>query len=157
MRFLGVDFGRKRIGLALSDSTGLVATPWLTVEAGQSPAQSASTIADAISSAERDRLGDADPVAGIVVGLPRRLDGSDTDETAQARALADALGARTGVVVHLQDERLTSHEAERRLAEREPDWRRRKARIDAAAAAIILQDFLDERARASRVEPTGAC
>src|SRR5262245_26252513 len=157
MRFLGVDFGRRRIGLALSDSTGLVATPWRTLEAGESPDQSDARIADAIAWAERDRLGEADTVAGIVVGLPRRLDGSDNDETAHARALADALGARTGVAVHLQDERLSSHEAERRLAERERDWRPRKARIDAVAAAIILQDFLDERARSSRVEPTGAC
>ncbi len=57
-----------------------------------------------------------------------------------------ALHALTGLEVHLQDERLTSHEAEQRLAEREPDWRRRKSQIDAVAAAIILQDFLDHRA-----------
>jgi putative Holliday junction resolvase len=94
--------------------------------------------------------GDEDPSDGIetvVVGLPRRLGGEDTHETASARDFADALRQLAGMDVHLQDERLTSHEAERRLAEREPDWRRRKDRIDAVAAAIILQDFLDERAR----------
>jgi putative Holliday junction resolvase len=53
------------------------------------------------------------------------------------------LRARTALPVFVQDERLTSVEAEARLAEREPDWRRRKARLDAAAAAVILQDFLD--------------
>ena len=57
--------------------------------------------------------------------------------------------ALTGLLVHLQDERLSSHEAEQRLAERERDWRRRKAKLDAAAAAVILQDYLDGRSRAS--------
>ena len=61
------------------------------------------------------------------------------------RAFANALVKRLGVPVHLQDERLTSHEAEQRLAVREKDWRRRKSKLDAAAAAIILQDFLDTR------------
>ena len=56
-----------------------------------------------------------------------------------------ALAALTGLPVHLQDERLTSHEAEARLAERERDWRARKKKVDAAAAAIILQDYLDSR------------
>ena len=64
-------------------------------------------------------------------------------------------GSLTGLVVHLQDERLTSHEAESRLAVRERDWRRRKAKLDAAAAAVILQDYLDGRARvgAQTAEP----
>ena len=62
-------------------------------------------------------------------------------------AVALTLRTLAGMDVHLQDERLTSREAESRLAEREPDWRRRKARLDAAAAAIILQDFLDARGR----------
>ena len=65
---------------------------------------------------ERDTLEDH-AFAGIVVGLPRRLGGEDTDQTASARALADALTRRKGFVVHMQDERLTSREAESRLAE----------------------------------------
>jgi putative Holliday junction resolvase len=58
------------------------------------------------------------------------------------------------LTVTLQDERLTSHEAEQRLAAREPDWRKRKAQLDAEAAAVILQDYLDARARSSPSDPT---
>ena len=142
MRFLGVDCGRKRIGLALSDATGLLASPWKTISALETPQASAARIAALLDDA-RDPLDDAAAVGAIVVGLPRRLDGTDNEETSSARALAQAIRERTGLEVHLQDERLTSREADARLAEREPDWRRRKQRIDAAAAAIILQDFLD--------------
>jgi len=80
---------------------------------------------------------------GIVVGLPRKLDGRDTDQTADVRQFALALEVQTGVDVVLQDERLTSVEAESRLAVRDRDWRSRKQRLDAEAAAVILQDYLD--------------
>jgi putative Holliday junction resolvase len=86
-----------------------------------------------------------DGLSMLVVGLPRRLDGSPNEMTARVRAFAEALGQRTGLPVVMQDERLTSREAESRLALREKDWRARKARLDAAAAAIILQDYLDSR------------
>jgi putative Holliday junction resolvase len=148
VRYLGVDFGRRRIGLAVSDASAILARPWRTIEAGASPRASAEVVVRALADLN-DPLDADEPVAAIVVGLPRRLDGSDNEATAPARALAESLRALTGLSVFLQDERLTSHEAEQLLAEREPDWRRRKARIDAAAAAIILQDFLDTRAGAA--------
>lgn len=155
MRFLGVDVGRKRIGLALSDASGLIATPWQTIQAGSSLDDTLGRITRALTSL-RDPLDDTPGIAGIVVGLPRRLDGSDNEQTALARTFAGALGAATGLEVQLQDERLTSHEAEARLAEREPDWRRRKAMLDAAAAAILLQDFLDQRRRTPGAPAAGA-
>jgi putative Holliday junction resolvase len=142
VRLLGVDYGKKRIGLALSDASGVLARPWMAVPAGGSPAGSARAVAVALQQA-RDPLDDTADIGAVVVGLPRRLDGRDNEQTAGARELASTLAAATGLPVYLQDERLTSREAEARLAEREPDWRRRKAHIDAAAAAIILQDFLD--------------
>jgi putative Holliday junction resolvase len=83
----------------------------------------------------------------LVVGLPRRLDGSPNEMTPRVQAFARALGQRTALPVVLQDERLTSIEAESRLAERDTDWRTRKKRLDAAAAAIILQDYLDSQPR----------
>jgi putative Holliday junction resolvase len=98
---------------------------------------------------------DESALAGIVVGLPRRLSGEETDQTTAARVFAAALSRANAPPVHLQDERLSSHEAERLLAEREPDWRLRKRKLDAAAAAVILQDFLDGRARATPVELEG--
>jgi len=144
MRLLGVDVGRRRSGLALSDASGLLARPWRTVPAAPTPVESAARLAALFA----DPGPDADMLAevgAIVVGLPRRLNGEEHDETRHARERARALEARLARSVHLQDERLTSREAESRLALQERDWRRRKAKIDAAAAAIILQDYIDSR------------
>jgi putative Holliday junction resolvase len=79
----------------------------------------------------------------VVVGLPRRLDGSPNEQTAVVTAFVGALRARIAQPVVLQDERLSSIEAESRLALRDRDWRSRKKKLDAAAAAVILQDYLD--------------
>jgi putative holliday junction resolvase len=142
MRILGVDFGRRRIGLALSDVTGTLARPWRVIAAGATPVASADQLA-AIIAESRSRPDDDIDIGAVVVGLPRRLNGEDTDQTQPARDFARHLETITRLSVRLQDERLTSREAESRLAERERDWRRRKPRLDAAAAAIILQDYLD--------------
>lgn len=145
MRYLGVDLGKRRIGLALSDAAGVLARPWQTVDAGRTPSESARYVVGL--AADHLSTHDEADLAGIVVGLPRRLNGDDTDLTATVRQFAAALSETTAVPVHLQDERLTSREAEARLATREPDWRKRKQQIDATAAAIILQDYLDGRSR----------
>ena len=86
-----------------------------------------------------------DGVSELVVGLPRRLDGSPNAMTARVEQFARDLASRTQLPVTLQDERLSSREAESRLGLREKDWRVRKQRLDAAAAAVILQDYLDTR------------
>lgn len=138
MRVLGIDFGAKRVGLALSDATGLLASPWKAVEGG-APLVAASRLAAVAHLLARED----DGLAAIVVGLPRRLDGSDNDQTPIVRVFAAELARLAGLPVILQDERLSSHEAASRLAQRERDWRKRKAKLDAAAAAIILQDYLD--------------
>jgi putative Holliday junction resolvase len=141
MRVLGVDDGRRRIGLAVSDPTGTLARPVETVAGHDDPAAAAREVAAAIR-----RIEDGDePLGAIVVGLPLRLDGSPNEQTDHARALADQLQRLTGLDVLLQDERLTSREAESRLALRERDWRARKKRLDAAAAAVMLQEYLDGR------------
>jgi len=142
VRVLAVDFGQRRLGLAVSDATGMLARPWKTVPAGATVDASARSIAEMIAAGRDEELLD---LGAIVVGLPRRLGGGDTEQTGPAREFARLLGLHTGLVVHLQDERLTSYEAESRLAERERNWRKRKALLDAAAAAIILQDYLDGR------------
>ena len=140
MRVLGVDFGAKRIGLALSDATAMLASPWQTVPGG-SPLAAAARLAPLIA----DLASADDGLEAVVVGLPRRLDGSDNAQTPLVRVFAAELARVSSLPVILQDERLTSHEAETRLAERERDWRKRKPKLDAAAAAIILQDYLDHR------------
>jgi putative holliday junction resolvase len=143
MRVLGVDFGLRRIGLALSDATATLARPWQTLAAGPTPRASAEAVAALIAQGRRRDDDEAGGIGSIVVGLPRRLGGEDTGQSQPARDFAVALGTLTGLGVTLQDERLSSVEAEARLAVREKDWRRRKARLDAAAAAVILQDYLD--------------
>ena len=145
MRVLGVDVGTRRLGLALSDHSASLARPWQTIPAGATPRASAAAVAALIRPASAGDV-DADETAAIgtiVVGLPKRLNGDDTHQSALAREIAAALTELTGLSVHLQDERLSSVEAESRLALREKDWRKRKEKLDAAAAAVILQDYLD--------------
>jgi putative Holliday junction resolvase len=151
VRYLGIDYGRRRIGLALSDESAILASPWDTVAGAGSPAASAEFVRQRIAAFEQVHPGES--VHAIVVGLPRRLNGEDNDETPMARQFAERLRALTGLAVHLQDERLTSREAEERLGARERDWRRRKSKLDAAAAAVILQDFLD-RPRTETAAPS---
>ena len=78
-----------------------------------------------------------------MVGLPRRLDGTPNDQTARVHAFIAALKQQTAIPIVEADERLSSVEAESRLSGRVKDWRERKKKLDAAAAAVILQDFLD--------------
>lgn len=139
---LGIDYGARRIGLALSDVTGTLASPWRLVERPPSEAETLRTIAETVEGLRTEE----DGLDAVVVGWPRRLDGTPNDQTARVEVFARALEARTGVRVVLQDERLSSLEAEQRLTERgERDWRARKKRLDAAAAAVILQDYLDHQ------------
>ncbi|MGE3275268.1 MAG: Holliday junction resolvase RuvX [Vicinamibacterales bacterium] len=149
MRVLGIDYGRKRIGLALSDATGMLASPWRLLERPASEPQTVRLVADEVARLSADD----DGLEAVVVGWPRRLDGSPTGETPRVEAFARALEARVGLPVTLQDERLSSHEADSRLALRERDWRKRKQKLDAAAAAVILQDYLDARPRPREVLP----
>jgi putative Holliday junction resolvase len=142
MRMLGLDFGARRIGLALSDPTGTLARPWRTIERSGADEEAVSQIAEIVRGLERE----ADGLDGVVIGLPFRLDGTAHAMTDRVRAFAAALGARVTPPLALQDERLSSHEAERRLSLNERDWRKRKRALDAASAAVVLQDYLDERA-----------
>jgi putative Holliday junction resolvase len=152
MRVLGVDFGVRRIGLAVSDPTASLARPWRTLGAGDSPVASAAIVADLITSLGRADDDDVADLQAVVVGVPRKLGGEPTDQTAAARLFAQALGAMTGLAVHEQDERLSSHEADALLKVKERDWRRRKDKLDAAAAAVILQDYLDARPRTASAD-----
>jgi putative Holliday junction resolvase len=141
VRVLGIDYGTRRIGLALSDASGTLASPWRLIERPSSETETMTIIEQEIA----QLIDDDDGLQAVVVGWPRRLDGSATHLTPIVEAFARALEQRVPVPVILQDERLSSHEAESRLAVRERDWRRRKAKLDAASAAIVLQDYLDHR------------
>ena len=138
-RIVGFDIGERRIGVAVSDASGTLARPVGTLAVKALDTRALDAAADEVArlSAEDDNI------AHLVVGLPRRLDGTPNDLTTRVEQFARDLAERTHLPVSLQDERLSSYEAESRLALREKDWRVRKQRIDAAAAAIILQDYLD--------------
>jgi putative holliday junction resolvase len=138
-RIVGFDVGERRIGVAVSDVTATLARPvgTLSVKALDRAAL------DAVAAQVARLAAEDDSVAHVVVGLPKRLDGTPTDLTHRVERFARDLATRTQLPVSLQDERLSSREAEARLAIREKDWRIRKQRLDAAAAAVILQDYLD--------------
>ena len=136
-RVLGIDYGRRRIGLAISDVTRTLARPLTTLTVAGSDALARVVREVDRLSAEEDGLG------AIVVGLPTSLDGAPNDQTARVIAFIAALATQTSLPIARGDERLTSREAESRLAWRERNWRRRKERLDAAAAAVMLQDYLD--------------
>jgi putative Holliday junction resolvase len=141
MRIVGLDVGERRIGVAISDATGTLARP---IGVLQSTRLDAAALRRAVDEVRR-LAAEEDGVATVVVGLPRRLDGTPTGLTPRVQQFARDLGLSTQLPIVLQDERLTSVEAESRLAAREKNWRARKQKLDAAAAAIILQDYLDTR------------
>ena len=142
MRIVGLDIGEKRIGVAVSDATATLARPLTVLR----PTGLETDALDVVMREIARLAAEEDGVSAIVVGLPRRLDGSPTPMTLRVEQFARRLESTATVPVMLQDERLSSREAESRLAVRDKDWRSRKARLDAAAAAVILQDYLDSHA-----------
>jgi putative Holliday junction resolvase len=134
-RILGLDVGQRRIGVALSDALGVLATPLTTINAAP-PAQAFERIA---------KLCAEHQVAELVVGLPLTLRGEVGPQAAIVQKFAEQLRASSGLPVHLFDERLSSAAAEQLLRDMGVKPEKRKLQIDQVAAAIILQDFLDHR------------
>lgn len=143
MRALGIDYGERRIGLALSDATGLLASPWKTIANDGNAGAAAQRLELEIDAL----IAEPDSLHVVVIGLPRRLGGEPNEQTARAQKFAEQLGGAVAIPIVLQDERLTSYAADELLAQRERDWRKRKPQIDAVAAALILQDYLDSPKR----------
>ncbi len=136
---MGVDVGTVRVGVAGSDETGTIATPLRTISR-----RPTARLWEEVTEVVEERR----PVR-IVVGLPRRLDGSEGESAADARRLADELHRHTGLPVEMWDERFTTAAAERSLI---AAGRRRAARrrsIDSVAASLLLQSWLDARAGAA--------
>ena len=133
-----MDVGARRVGLAISDASRTLARPLETL-AVTNEANAVDRVARRIAELDREDEG----IAAVVVGMPSSLDGTPTPQTAQVLAFITLLRTRTTVPIATEDERLTSREAESRLARREKDWRKRKAQIDAVAASVFLQDYLD--------------
>jgi len=136
MRVLAIDPGTVRLGLALSDPSGLIAAP-LQVLRRTAPDRDLAQIAE---------ISRRHGVERIVVGLPRRMDGTLDAAAEMARAFAGAVQEATGIQVELWDERLTTVAAERHLVHAGARRARRRATVDAVAAALLLQNYLDFRA-----------
>jgi len=132
---LAVDPGSKRVGLAISDPAGTIAQP-LTIIAAEPRETLAARLAEVAQKHE---------VARIVVGLPRRMDGSFGPEAKAARELAGEVRAASKLPVELVDERLTTAAAEKSLLAGGMRRDKRRANIDRVAAAILLQSHLDRR------------
>jgi putative Holliday junction resolvase len=134
MRFLGIDHGSRRIGLAYGDEIG-VATPLAAIIADEADRQWAA-LADVIG--ERK-------ITEIIIGHPLNMDGSSGPKAKEVEEFARKMGSEFGLPVHLVDERLTSYEAESTIAPANRRAVRKSGLVDSRAATLILQDFLDSR------------
>jgi putative Holliday junction resolvase len=132
-RLLGVDYGERRVGLAISDPTGTIASPAGVIirRAGKRP-----PIAELVRRAESLEA------RGIVMGLPLDGNGDETPRSTEARAVAAELSKRTGLPVELIDERYSTASALRAIRDMGGSTRGRKGDVDALAAAVLLQQAL---------------
>src|SRR5947209_15115423 len=174
-RLIALDVGEVRIGVAVSDSTGFLASPYTTLHVSRDEAQTWAAIAQLIDETEAE---------GLVIGLPISLDGQIHAQGQRVLAFAERLKAHIGLPVSFWDERLSTVEAQRLLAERDQypqgkgnrrgqgnqrkqgrtgshHFQRSKRRqkgheIDALAAAVILQEYLDSQAsnQGGKIEET---
>jgi putative Holliday junction resolvase len=131
-RILAVDWGERRVGLAISDPDGIIATGLTTIQA-RSPEHAVAAVADVARANEVDR---------IVVGLPLLMSGQRGDAAESAEQFAAALAARTRLPVDTYDERLTSALSERRLRELGVRTGHARARVDQGAAVALLESYL---------------
>ncbi len=134
MRSLGLDIGDKRIGVALSDPQGILASPF-TIINRKDERLDIEAITDIISQQQ---------VKQIIIGLPRSMDGSIGKQAEKVKTFVQKLCGHTEVPVQFRDERLTTVSAKRLMQAVNTQKTREKARYDAIAAALILQGYLDE-------------
>ncbi len=141
-RMLALDWGRVRVGVALSDALGMLATPYDTFSAKPRD-QLLNKVVELVHREEVER---------VIIGLPLNMDGSEGASAQEARRLGEELTGR-GLPVVYYDERLSSHEAEQKLRSLGHKPSREKGRVDRAAAAIILQEYLDSHQHVDGTSP----
>ncbi len=134
MRAMGIDFGKARIGIALSDETKFLASPFMTYHRKE----------ESVDLEYLTNLINSQKVDEIICGLPLNMQGEEQEIAITTREFIEKLSARTKIAVKYVDERLSSVMAEDFLKQREKDWKKRKEKLDAVAASIILQDYLDK-------------
>ncbi|MER3439297.1 MAG: Holliday junction resolvase RuvX [Chloroflexota bacterium] len=141
-RILGLDVGERRVGVAVSDELGVVASPIGYIPRGPGDRDALRALIERYA------------VGRLVVGLPRGLSGREGPQAADVRAYADELATDIGLPIEYWDERLTTAIAERSLIESGTRRKQRRERVDAVAAAIMLQDYLDaQRQKRSGAKP----
>lgn len=133
-RLMGIDVGEKRVGVALSDEYQLIASPLSVVERGPNEFEALASLAQQYE------------VIELVAGLPTGMSGREGPQAADVRTFATAVAERLDLPLRFWDERLTTVQAERALVESGHRRQRRKHLVDAVAAALMLQNFLDARA-----------
>ena len=132
-RLLGLDIGGRRIGVAVSGERGMIASPVAMIERGSDVARELRALIE--------RYG----ASRLVAGLPVGMSGREGSQAAETRAYADALAAEVGLPLEYWDERLTTSIAEKHLIATGTRREKRKQRVDAVAAAVILQGYLDNQ------------
>ena len=132
-RILGVDYGQRRVGLAVSDPTGIIATPLSVVEV-TSDGEAVRRVADTARAVEAEK---------VVVGLPISLSGTEGPMAAKVRAFVAELAKRVAIPVETWDERLTTSLVERMLVDADVSRQRRRQVRDKLAAQVLLQGYLD--------------
>lgn len=137
MRVLGIDLGSKRIGIATSDRSGTIATPYTVLLRCGSMGGDHRNIAKMVVEEEAE---------AVIVGLPLNMDGSEGKAAQAARVEAARMATVVGVPVHVHDERLTTVEADRVLMEQKMNAQARRRVVDKVAAAVMLQSWLDTQA-----------
>jgi putative holliday junction resolvase len=136
VRVLGVDLGSKRIGIAVSDRSGIIASPLTVIQRSGSTARDHQAIAALVREEEAE---------AVVVGLPLNMNGTVGPAAKAAVAEAKALATVVGVPVHTSDERRTTVTAERAMMEAGMNAQARRKVVDKVAAAVLLQHWLDGR------------
>lgn len=142
MRYLAIDLGDKRTGLAVGDSITRLASPVGTLEV-PIDRRGGEDLLDAIVRAIDEQIGERSP-GELVLGLPMNMDGTEGPRAKLVRAFGERLAQRTGRTIHYQDERLTSVAADWSMARSGLTHKQKKARRDALAAAALLKDFLEQ-------------
>lgn len=140
MRYLGIDYGLKRTGLAVCDQGEVLASP-LRVLTGQEG------LVNQILDVVREQA-----IEGIIVGLPLNMDGTEGKQAARVRAFAERLEGRTGLPVGFCDERLSSFGANEKISGLGITRKKKRKHLDAIAAADILQSFIDAKNSREQVE-----
>ncbi|MBC8214560.1 MAG: Holliday junction resolvase RuvX [Candidatus Marinimicrobia bacterium] len=135
MRILGIDFGDRRIGLAISDPMGIIASPYSTIDRKIVP--------DIFS--EIDKIILKHNISKIVVGLPLTMKGTDSEQTKKVREFVEELKTKINLPIKVIDERLSSLSAQKVLVEQGIKTGHNKGEIDKTAAAILLQEYLETK------------